>query len=348
MKIGLATSGLWRLRHAVALMSDATALRRAPLGWRVDAIAGWGHKPTAAKARDAARQIGIPYIAFEDGFLRSVQPGDSELPVGMVMDRTGIYYDASQPSDMEACINRRRTVGGDAEALRAMDDLRASRLSKYNHAVIDDLTGLGLQSADRQDRVLVIDQTAGDASIVGAGAGSDTFDTMLRTAVAENPHAEFLLRVHPETMLGRKAGNFSAGRLESLAQRDGILGRCQSEGRLRLTPEPVNPWALLDGCAKVYCVSSQLGFEAVLAGCEVHCFGMPFYGGWGITRDRLVPPPSRRGAASPEAVFAGAYIDYSYYVDHASRSLLNIHEAIEFLSQRRRSLNMDTARGGGE
>ena len=72
-----------------------------------------------------------------------------------------------------------------------------------------------------------------------------------------------------------------------------------------LTPEPVNPWALLEGCGKAYCVSSQLGFEAVLAGCEVHCFGMPFYGGWGLTQDRLVKAPTRRGRASLEAVFAG-------------------------------------------
>lgn len=335
MKIGIATSGLWRLRDAVELLSGAKPFKLASWKAEPDLYAGWGHKPTAAKVRQIARDCGKPYIAFEDGFLRSVLPGDAELPLGMIMDRTGIYYDASRPSDLEACINRRRCFGSDPSVTRTIELLRMSRLSKYNYAVIDSLAGLGLRSADRRDRVLVIDQTAGDASILGAGAGSDTFDWMLKTAVSENPEADILLRVHPETMLGRKAGNFSAERLKCLVEQDAALGRVLSEGRLRLTPEPINPWGLLEGCAKVYCVSSQLGFEALLAGCEVHCFGMPFYGGWGITRDRMVPAPPRRGPATLEAVFAGTYIDYSYYVDHSSKSLLHIDEAIELLSQKR-------------
>ncbi len=339
MRIGIATSGLWRLRNAIEMLTGYTACRFPHYGIAVEAIAGWGHKPTAAKARQLARRRRIPYVAFEDGFLRSVLPGDTEMPLGMVMDRTGIYYDASQPSDMETCINRRRSVGCGPEVLRAIEQLRDSRLSKYNHATIDDLSGLGLLSVDRTERVVVIDQTAGDAAIVGAGADAASFDTMLTMAAAENPAAELLLRVHPETMLGRKAGYFSVDRLKHLVETDTALKRCQAEGRLRLTPEPVNPWVLLEGCAKVYCVSSQLGFEAVLAGCEVHCFGMPFYGGWGITRDRMVPAPSRRGAATAEAVFAGAYLDYSFYVDHVHRSYLDFSEAIDILSQRRNRMH---------
>lgn len=346
MKIGIPTSGLWRLRDAVALLSGATPFKLASWKAEPDLYAGWGHKPTAAKVRKIARDRGKPYLAFEDGFLRSLLPGGAELPLAMIMDRTGIFYDASQPSDMEACINRRRYLGSDPAVSQTIELLRASRLSKYNHAVIDSLSGLGLRSADRQDRVLVIDQTAGDASILGAGAGSYTFDQMLRTAATENPEAEILLRVHPETMLGHKAGNFSAVRLESLAERNAALGRCLAEGRLRLTPEPINPWELLEGCAKVYCVSSQLGFEALLSGCEVHCFGMPFYGGWGITRDRMVAAPPRRGPATLEAVFAGAYLDYSFYIDHSSKSLLHLHEAIDILSQRRSSLRASSAHGG--
>ncbi|WP_298965073.1 hypothetical protein [uncultured Roseibium sp.] len=340
MKIGIATSGLWRLRDAVELLSGGAAFKLSILKGEADLYAGWGHKPTAAKTRQVARISGKPYIAFEDAFLRSVFPGDAELPLGMIIDRTGIYYDASQPSDLEAYINRRRCIGAKASDYRMIEVLRERRLSKYNYNMIDSLVSLGLQSADRMDRVLVVDQTAGDASISGAGAGRDSFDKMLRAAVAENPDAEILLRVHPETMLGRKAGHFSVEYLENLAMQNVAFRHCYSEDRLRLTPEALNPWALLEGCAKVYCVSSQLGFEALLAGCEVHCFGMPFYGGWGITRDRMVPAPSRRGPATLEAVFAGTYIDYSHYVDHSSKSLMHIDEAIEFLSQKRNSLRV--------
>ena len=38
-------------------------------------VAGWGHKPTADKARDYAAKHNLPYIALEDGFLRSLDLG---------------------------------------------------------------------------------------------------------------------------------------------------------------------------------------------------------------------------------------------------------------------------------
>ena len=47
-----------------------------------------------------------------------------------------------------------------------------------------------------------------------------------------------------------------------------------------------------------------MGFEALLWGRPVHCFGMPFYAGWGLTQDRLVPPERR--TARPGAGGAGA------------------------------------------
>jgi hypothetical protein len=51
------------------------------------------------------------------------------------------------------------------------------------------------------------------------------------------------------------------------------------QGR-RGEPEPMVPAQRVD---KVYTVSSGMGFEAVLAGRHVICFGSPFYAGWGFT-----------------------------------------------------------------
>jgi capsular polysaccharide export protein len=43
-----------------------------------------------------------------------------------------------------------------------------------------------------------------------------------------------------------------------------------------------------------------MGFEALLWGRPVHCFGMPFYAGWGLTHDRLLPPARRQQGVSLE------------------------------------------------
>lgn len=334
-KIGLNTSGLWKLRQAIELISGHYANRVRMLGQGLDAIAGWGHKPTAQRARDMAAKHHLPYVAFEDGFLRSVKPGNQEKPISLVLDRTGIYYDARQPSDLECFVRRRFGKPMRTQEIHdAIDLIRSKRLSKYNSFDFSDIAELRLQSSDRRDRVLVVDQTLGDASIPGAFAKDETFGQMLQTAVAENPEAEILIKVHPETMIGRKAGHFTWDVLQSLAAEDESCARALRENRLRLTPEAINPWPLLEACAKVYCVSSQLGFEAVLADCEVHTFGVPFYGGWGLTVERNPMKLSRRHPASLEAVFAALYFDYSYYLEHDPVQIISFEEAIAQLETR--------------
>src|SRR5690606_2640265 len=58
-----------------------------------DAVAGWGHKNTSRRARAIAGKRGLPYLAVEDGFLRSYALGvDGAAPMSLVMDRRGIYY----------------------------------------------------------------------------------------------------------------------------------------------------------------------------------------------------------------------------------------------------------------
>ena len=60
------------------------------------AVIGWGHKPTADKARRYAAEHNLPYIALEDGFLRSLGLGcEGADPLSLVVDGSGIYYDAT-------------------------------------------------------------------------------------------------------------------------------------------------------------------------------------------------------------------------------------------------------------
>src|SRR5918994_6011312 len=107
--------GLWRLKNEVATLSGFEPRRGFP-GLPLPAnaaIAGWGHKSTAAYGRALAARRQLPYLAFEDGFLRSLRPGPTERPLSMVMDRRGIYYDARCPSDLELMLE---TSAGLADA----------------------------------------------------------------------------------------------------------------------------------------------------------------------------------------------------------------------------------------
>lgn len=286
--------------------------------WRhPDVTLGWGLKPTSLAARRLAEQRGIPHVSLEDGFLRSWGLGvNGYQPHSLIVDTTGIYYDATRPSDLETLI--RDAPFSDAElrrAQRCMALLRDCRLSKYNHAPDHALPTC------RQPRVLVVDQTAGDASIHYGLADAERFRTMLEVALEENPEAEILVKVHPDVVAGRKQGH--------------LLQAVTQHPRCRLIAQDLNPWCLFDSVEAVHVVTSQLGFEALLAGKRVTCHGMPFYAGWGLTDDRVHCP--RRGQPRQlEQLFAAAYLRYARYANPYTGQASSLEATIDLIADQRR------------
>ena len=55
----------------------------------------------------------------------------------------------------------------------------------------------------------------------------------------------------------------------------------------------VSMGALLTAVDEVHVLTSLAGFEALLRGRAVTCYGQPFYSGWGLTQD-IVPHARRR------------------------------------------------------
>lgn len=280
-------------------------------------IAGWGRKPTAARARKVAAHAGLPYVSLEDGFLRSFGLGVNGAPLhSLVVDYSGIYYDATAPSDLEALIAHGDVDNKTLDRARiCMDLLREHRLSKYNWAPDKNVSW-----EDARPRVLVVDQTFGDASVSCGGAGAADFMRMLDAAIAENPEAEVVVKVHPDVIAGKKRG---------------YLMDAAKNRRCRLWSEDINPWALLDAVEKVYVVTSQMGFDALLAGKPVRCFGLPFYAGWGLTEDAQTC--SRRGQSrSLEQVFAAAYLRYCRYINPYTGERCALEDTIHLIAEQKR------------
>ena len=322
--IGVFSRRLSQIPHLAALLGADRVVRLGPLSpaaWRaggLDAIAGWGHRPTADRARAFAAARGLPYLALEDGFLRSLALASRKAPpLSLTVDDLGIYYDATRPSRLEAMLNDGGAISGTdlAQAEAAMAAIHRHGLSKYNHAA-DRFAMPG--RAGR--RVLLADQTRDDMSVLLGGGGEEAFRDMLDSALAENPGADILVKLHPETVAGRKRGYLAEMELPR-----GVTG----------IAEAVSPVALLEGCEKVYTVSSQLGFEALAMGLPVSCHGLPFYAGWGCTRDRQALP-RRRARRSPREIFAAAYLHYARYVDPITGAACGIERAIELLAEARR------------
>jgi capsular polysaccharide export protein len=275
-----------------------------------DLVAVWGRSPVAARGEAVAARSGAGLVRIEDAFLRSVLPGRGGAPpLGLLIDRQGVHFDAGAPSDLETLLARHPlddTVLLD-RARAAMARLRAGHLSKYSG------TDPALPCPD-PGYVLVIDQTFGDASVRHGGADAATFREMLACAQAEHPQAPILIKTHPETARGYRPGHFGAS---------------DAGGRVRLVTDPLSPWPLLEGAQAVYTVSSQMGFEAILAGHRPQVFGRPFYAGWGLSDDRHPAPFARRGRRLTRAqLFAGAMILAPTWYDPCRDRLCELETAL--------------------
>ena len=315
------SSGIWRLRSLLAGAVGYELVRWPMLvgSEAFDVVVGWGHKSSASAARRLSERRNKSYVAIEDGWIRSIRPGDNELPRSLILDRTGIYYDAGTPSDLERLIAD-NAADTDAEvrlrAERGIARLRRDAISKYNDGPMLGAPALGLAPRDGRRRVLVVDQTYGDASIAAGMADAASFIRMLAAARAENPGAEIVVKIHPEVVTGSKPGYLA----ELSAGLHGV----------RVIAVPVNPWSLLEIVDHVYVVTSQLGFEALMAGRPVSCFGAPFYAGWGLTDDRIAVP--RRTARPTLAqMFSAAYLDYTAYIDTRSGQRISFEAALDQL-----------------
>lgn len=275
----------------------------------------WGKRPWVKTANRLAekihRRLGGKVVHVEEGFLRSYDLNCFSQSV--VIDETSIYYDVHGPSDLENLIQFR--LVDEQEKIRsrqAINFIVSNKLSKYND--FDD----ELKNKLPKDYVLLFDQLNGDGSIKMGGASEETFQEMLNAALEENPNSQIIIKVHPRASK-KHYGNFNRGHYQDI-----------NHPRVTLIKDKVNPYTLIKEAKKVYVVSSQSGFEALMAGKEVHCFGGPFYAGWGLTKDRLEIPRRIKGK-DLEEIFFCAYILYTKYSNPYTMEKCQIEDTLQLL-----------------
>ncbi len=286
-----------------------------------DLVAVWGKSPTAPRGEAMAARTGARIVRVEDAFLRSVRPGRAgDPPLGLLIDPAGIHFDGSAPSLIEEII-RTNPLDDTAVLSRARDGiarLKHLHLSKYNGFDPD-------LEVPAPGYVLVVDQTRNDASIRHGGASAATFREMLVIAQEEHPGARIVIKSHPEAVAGHRLGHYSDG---------------HAHGRISVLRDPVSPWALLDGAIAVYTVSSQMGFEAILAGHKPRVFGQPFYAGWGLTQDEN-PVARRQKRLTRAQLFAAAMVLAPTWYDRARDRLTTFEGAVDQLEAEVRAFRDD-------
>ncbi|EAH9698435.1 capsular polysaccharide biosynthesis protein [Campylobacter sp. 2014D-0259] len=280
-----------------------------------DLFFGWGRKKSGLKAMNLAKKYNTKFILLEDGFIRSLNLGVENSPsFSMVKDDIGIYYDATMPSKLENLLNTYEFKGEEIkQAKKAIELIKKYKISKYNNNL--DIPDDYFQKDEK--RVLIIAQTANDASLeFGLAKDFKTVD-MVKDAIKENPDSKIYIKIHPDVLSGKKQSDLDINSLPK---------------ECILISENFNPIALLEFFDKVYTKTSGMGFEALIQECECVCYGMPFYAGWGLTKDKL-ECKRRMQKRSLEEVFYAAYILYSEYFNPYLNQKSNIFDTIQTLAK---------------
>lgn len=292
---------------------------------------GWGRSVLSQAVQQAAKRSGKRFLRIEDGFLRSIGLGKAgALPISVVVDDLGLHIEAATPCRLEDLIAT--TSGTDWQAIGAT--VRSlwleAGVSKYNIGARrtgpeNDPT----TKAQQSPRIVLVDQVKGDRSIAGALAGPEAFERMLLLA-SQQSGSRVLLRRHPDVAAGFRRGYLEHG---------------TDARRFETVPDDWDAAAVLSACDEVWTVSSQLGFEALMHGRSVTTFGVPFYAGFGLTKDCATRPAAvealaRRTAKasaeiSIETMIAASLVRYPRYADPDLTKPLTVFEAIETVKKAR-------------
>ncbi|AWB68401.1 beta-3-deoxy-D-manno-oct-2-ulosonic acid transferase [Saccharobesus litoralis] len=295
-------------------------------------VIGWGLKPSAAKIKAIADKHDLPFWRVEDGFIAYLNHSSSKQGLlSLSVDTSGIYYDATNSSDIETYIinglagdelnlsndeyvSPRASVDKMARVKALQAKLIQHHITKYNLS-----SQAPAQLAIEQDAVLVVDQTFGDLSVAHSYASADSFRQMLQCALDENPNKTIYVKTHPDVILGKKQGF--------------LPPKESKHARIQFLTQACNPMLLVAQCEKIYTVCSQLGFDALVQGKQVITFGTPFYAGWGLTDDRGFIPERRRGYKKSiyDLIYA-AYIKYVRYVHPDTHQRCDVEDVIDYIA----------------
>ena len=300
----------WRKRDYLRAFADRADIRFVGAGSDIAPGAWlflWG---SALVPAGLPRDVRV--VRVEDGFLRSVGLGaDLTRPLSWVLDHQGIYYDAGSPSALEQLLQEHSF---DAAELERAGALRArivqAGLTKYN-----------LEARRRQTPppgrqvVLVAGQVERDESIARGACDIRTNAALLEAVRKEKPQAWLVYKPHPDVVAGLRG----EGGAEADARRH--CDELVLDGSMH---------ELLMEVDEVHVMTSLTGFEALLRGKPVVCWGHPFYAGWGLTEDRHRQPRRTRVLGVDELV-AGALLRYAVYVDPASGRRCTAERALDAL-----------------
>jgi len=279
---------LWNGSRTVAFVSQRHSFASS------DRVAVWKSR-TSRQALARLEKSGAEIVEVEDGFIRSAGLGaDCVPPLSIIVDRLGVYFDPSRASELEQLLQRGKFPADILRRARQLRELVVELgISKYGAGNVP------LERRNDRQHLLVVGQVEDDRAVT-AGLGPRTNLDLLWKAREANPDTYIIYKPHPDVEAGHRAGEIIDSDCLGLA--DEIVRNGPISSLIQLVDE-------------VHVNTSLAGFEALLRGKTVFTYGVPFYAGWGLTRD-FGPVPCRRNAPrTVDELVAAALLLYPRYLD---------------------------------
>jgi capsular polysaccharide export protein len=169
--------------------------------------------------------------------------------------------------------------------------------------------------------ILVVGQVESDPSLKHGAQSIRTNLALLQAVCQANADAYIVYKPHPEVLADMQLGGFAYQ--EAYQWLDEIVGA-------------VSLRQLLPKVNEVHVMNSLAGFEALLRGKKVSCYGRSFYAGWSLTQD-MVPTPHRPRQLSLDELVAGAMYCFPRYMNRLAGKLHTTNEPSELIHHSWRS-----------
>ncbi len=305
--------------EAVRFVKDMNGARRLEIRPR-DNLFFWGAIPPAGLT-DLAKACWAEILHVEDGFVRSVGLGSDLIrPLSLVLDRRGIYFDATCESDLEYMLNTEIFNEEElATAWKVRKFIVEHGITKYN---LEPRVSVNWPHAGR--RVLLVPGQVEDDASIRLGCTSIKTNLGLLEAVRNaNPEAFIVYKPHPDVVSMNRKGRLATDVAKRFAD--------HVETNLSVI-------SCIEASDEVHTMTSLSGFDALLREKKVVTYGQPFYAGWGLTTDLADNPTAfarRIRRLSLDELVAGALLRYPIYWDWELKGYTNCEAVLHRIVEQR-------------
>jgi capsular polysaccharide export protein len=238
----------------------------------------------------------IETVYFEDGLIKSIQDLEqSDSVFSFIVTTNSPYYDAFNISSLENTISSFNDFPENLKVQSTVfrETISSHFINKYNN--IKSIIDIDIED----DSVLLISQLKDDLSLIHGCQQEISTKEIFDHISKVHPNKKIYVKIHPKSLTTSATNDIDLEYAKRFAT---------------IISDDTNSIALLKKFKHVFTKTSSMGYEALIVGCNVTCFGNPFYSGWGLTND-IYPLERRVRKLSIEQLLFIVSMKFTTYVN---------------------------------